>query len=107
MDPPKTLLDRISVRASSGSDYTFGNPGDRPEDDASCALGEASRQGQPPAVRIDGHDPHGKHIGDAHRPAGCAACSPGSSLTSISPSTPSARRANAPYRITPVTVAWT
>lgn len=37
MDPPKALLDRISVRASSGSDYTFGYGHDRLPDNVPCA----------------------------------------------------------------------
>lgn len=65
MDPPKALLDRISVRASSGSDYTFGNRYDRLPDNVSYALAETSRQGQSPSLPVDRHDPHWKHVADA------------------------------------------
>src|SRR5882672_1433926 len=68
MDPPKALLEGISVQASSGSDYTFGSGADRLADNGSCALSEASRQRQPPPLPVDGHDPQRKHVANAYGP---------------------------------------
>src|SRR5688572_17539485 len=62
MGPSTALLSRISVQASSGSDYTFANGGVRLADNVSCAFRETSRQRQPPPLPIDGHDPYRYHL---------------------------------------------
>src|SRR5438128_2055527 len=96
MDPPKALLDRISVQASSGSDYTFGDRRDRLPDNvhvrsARRADKDSRRRSRSIAtIRTGSTSPtRTASFGSATRSAAI-------SLTWISPSTPSATRANAP-----------
>ena len=56
------------MRASSGSDYTFGYGHDRLPDNVSCALGETSRQRQPPPLPVDRHYSHPNDVACVYRP---------------------------------------